>query len=106
MFVVSLDRPRTLETVLGVYSIHHVAPEVFGGYRGTDSSGFLATEEKALFDSVYLPSAQRRNVYLPELELPRDLDTGVLDGWMRRIRASWLRTRVKRALEVLAGSGA
>jgi predicted transcriptional regulator of viral defense system len=59
IFVISLDRPRTIETSIGVYSIHHVVPEVFGGYVGDDQSGFFAVPEKALFDSVYLPSAQR-----------------------------------------------
>lgn len=101
VFAVTLDRPRTVETPLGVYSIHHLAPEVFGGYSGTDRSGFFADREKALFDTVYLQAAQRRQVHMPELELAADLDKAVLDDWTSRIRAGWLRPKVERALERL-----
>jgi len=104
IFVVTLDRPRTIETPVGTYSLHHFAPEVFGGYTGTDTTGFLATKEKALFDSVYLPSAQRRKAHFPELELPGDLDTDTLAHWTERIRADWLRTRVRRELQAITTS--
>lgn len=40
----------------------------------TVRSGFFAVPEKALFASEYLPSAQRRNAYLPELGLPRSFE--------------------------------
>ena len=103
VFVISLDRPKTIETPLGVYSIHHVVPEVFGGYRGDDRSGFFATAEKALFDGVYLPSAQRRNAHLPELELASGFDRGVVDYWTSRIHAPWLRAKVTEALERILG---
>lgn len=105
LFVISLDRPRTIETPVGVYSIHHVVPEVFGGYVGDDRAGFFAVPEKALFDSVYLPSAQRRDAHLPELELPSDFDHNALDYWTQRIRAGWLRTKVSRSLDrILRGA--
>lgn len=105
LFVVSLDRPRTVETPVGVYSIHHVVPEVFGGYAGDDRAGFFATPEKALIDSVYLPSAQRREAHLPELELPANFDRRVLDYWTQRIHAAWLRTKVARSLDrILLGA--
>jgi predicted transcriptional regulator of viral defense system len=99
VFVISLGRPSTIETPLGVYSIHHVVPEVFGGYSGDDRAGFVATPEKALFDSVYLPSAQRRNAHLPELELPSDLDRAAMGYWTSRIHAPWLRAKVAQTLE-------
>jgi predicted transcriptional regulator of viral defense system len=101
VFVVSPDRPRTLETSLGTYSIHHIAPEVFGGYTGTAETGYIATPEKALFDTVYLPAARRRGLYLPELELPDDFDPDALSEWTSRIKAGWLRTRVARGLETV-----
>jgi hypothetical protein len=99
IFAVSLDRPRTVETPLATYSIHHVVPEVFGGYTGDDRQGFFATPEKALFDSIYLPSAQRRTAHLPELELPSGFDHAAIDYWVNRIHASWLRTKVGQSLE-------
>jgi predicted transcriptional regulator of viral defense system len=106
VFAVSLDRPRTVETPLGVYSIHHVAPEVFGGYTGDDRNGFFATPEKSLFDSIYLPSAQRREAHLPELELPNGFDHEAVSYWVGRIHAPWLRAKVSRSLDRIAGSAA
>lgn len=92
--VVSLDRPRTVDTPLGKYSIHHLAPEVFGGFEGSEETGYFATPEKALFDTAYLQAARRRAVYLPELELPEPFDASVIDDWIERIHAPWLRSKV------------
>jgi predicted transcriptional regulator of viral defense system len=100
VFAVSADRhARTIETPFAVYSIHHIVPEVFGGYAGDDQTGFFATPEKALFDSIYLPSAQRTSAHLPELELPSHFDHEVLTYWTSRIKAPWLRGKVGQALD-------
>ena len=105
VFVVSLDRrPRRVETPLGTFSIHHVAPEVFGGYTGSGDTGYVATPEKALFDTVYLRSANRADVYLPELELPETFDERELTKWAERIASPWLRTKVSRALDKLVNA--
>lgn len=37
-------------TEVGTFSIHHVAPEIFGGFEETGRGAKLATPEKALFD--------------------------------------------------------
>lgn len=106
VFVVSLDRPRQVETPIATYSIHHFAAEVFGGFTGSSAVGYIATPEKALFDAVYLPSARRSTVYLPELELPEIFDESELATWAQRISAPWLRTKVSRELdELLAEAG-
>jgi len=105
VFAVSLDRhTHTVETPRAAYSIHHIAPEVFGGYIGNDRTGFFATSQKALFDSVYLPSAQRRSAHLPELELPSDFDLDDLAYWTNRIKAPWLRAKVSQTLDRLLKS--
>lgn len=101
VFVASLDRPRTIETPISTYSVHHLAPEVFGGYSGTPDTGYIATPEKALFDTVYLPAARRRRTYLPELELPDSFDSDELSDWTERIPSSRIRTLVTRELESL-----
>jgi len=101
VFVCSLGRPQKVKTTRATYTIHHLAAEVFGGYTGTSDTGYLATPEKALFDSVYLPLARRRRLFLPELELTTDFDRGELDAWKDRIRAPWLRSAVSRELERL-----
>lgn len=98
VYVASLDRPREIKTPVAVYSVHHLAPEVFGGYAGSAERGYIATPEKALFDTVYLRAARRGAVHLPELELPESFDTQELEGWTTRITSPRLRTMVDREL--------
>lgn len=106
IFVASLDRPRKVETPRGTYSIHHLAPEVFGGYTGSSDIGYVATPEKALFDTVYLRAARRGGVYLPELELPETFDANELAEWTRKITSPRLRTMVGRSLDKLLDESA
>jgi predicted transcriptional regulator of viral defense system len=106
VFACSLGRAQKVKTTRGSYQIHHLTPEVFGGYTGSSESGYIATPEKALFDSVYLPLARRSRLFLPELELPQAFDNSELDRWAKRIHAPWLRSAVSRELErLLEGDG-
>ena len=98
IFVASLDRSRRVGTTVGVYSIHHLASEVFGGYEGSDEVGYLATREKALFDTVYLRAARGGDVLLPELELPDGFRAEILERWAGRVARPRLRTLVSRGL--------
>lgn len=96
--VASLGRSRTIETSLGPYQIHRLAPELFTGYLGDARSGYLASAEKALFDLVYVGAAAGRPSYFPELTLPPDFDRGALDSWTERIAGPRLRTLVSARL--------
>lgn len=103
VFVVSLDRTRKIDTAIGVFSIHHLAPEVFGGFTGSPEQGYLATAEKALFDTVYVRAPRGGRAYFPEITLPEGFDHGELESWANRIPSSRMRTLVKRGLaQVLA----
>lgn len=97
----SLDRAKKVRTSLGTYAVHHLPPELFGGF--TDADGIpLATPEKALFDYLYVSHAsanQRRR--LPEIELPAGFSRAVLRRWVRSIRSAALRRRVRTALDTL-----
>jgi len=96
--VASLDRARRIETAVGTYQIHHLAPEVFGGFEGSETSGYLATPEKALFDTVYLRAAAGTRAYFPELLLPSRFDDAVLKRWTEKIEAPRQQTLVSRHL--------
>ncbi len=98
-FVASLGRTRTISTHLGAFSIHHLAPEVFGGFTGNPSRGFVATPEKALFDVVYVRAPRGGRVYFPELELPTDFDHAALQAWVDHIPNAKMKTVVRRELE-------
>ena len=84
VYVATLGRSRRIETTLGDYSIHHLAAPVFGGYSGSAEAGYVATAEKALFDTVYLRAARRGGVYLPEVQLPATLDERELAEWTHK----------------------
>jgi predicted transcriptional regulator of viral defense system len=101
IFVASLDRPRKIKTTRGTFSIHHLAPEVFGGFTGSSETGYIATPEKALFDTVYLRAARRGPVFLPEFALPAAFDQDELAAWTERVSAPWLRTIVSHSLDRL-----
>lgn len=96
--VASLDRARMIETAIGVFEVHHIAPELFGGYEGSQESGYLASPEKALFDVVYVRAASGSRAFFPELSLPEDLDHQELGNWTERIDSPRLRTLVSRRL--------
>jgi predicted transcriptional regulator of viral defense system len=99
VFVVSLDRPATITTSIGTYSIHHVAPDVFGGYTRTSQGAFIATPEKALFDTVYGRTARHQAVHLPEIELSGDFNDSEAMIWADRIGHPSLATVTRRELE-------
>jgi predicted transcriptional regulator of viral defense system len=100
--IASLDRARRIVTTVGTYAIHHLAPEVFGGFGGSEESGYLATPEKALFDVVYVRAASGSRAFFPEVSLPAGFDRDRLRSWTDRIGGSRLRTLVNRRIrEVL-----
>ncbi len=103
--VASLDRAKRITTTLGTYEIHHLTPEVFGGYEGSEESGYLATPEKALFDAVYVRAASSSRAFFPELTLTAGFETDQIKKWTERIESARLRTLVSRRLrQVIKGA--
>jgi predicted transcriptional regulator of viral defense system len=98
IFVASLDRSRRIKTTVATYSIHHITPDLFDGYKGSPEVGYLATPEKALFDTVYFRASRGGDIYLPELELPDGFDESELTTWTTRVARPRLRTLVERGL--------
>ncbi|MGH2975054.1 MAG: type IV toxin-antitoxin system AbiEi family antitoxin domain-containing protein [Solirubrobacterales bacterium] len=96
--VATLHRPRKVETSVGTFSIHRLAPELFGGFDGSVEDGYIARPEKALFDSVYTRAAAGRQAFFPELTLPAEFDDDALQDWVDRIPAKRLNTLVPRYL--------
>jgi predicted transcriptional regulator of viral defense system len=106
-YVVSLARTMLVTTTVGTFSIHHVAPDVFGGYEQTKGGARLATAEKALFDFAYL-SAGRSRLFtaLPELTLPRGFRRTELDRWVSNIPSERSRTITRRKLDAFLATAA
>lgn len=104
--VASLGRAQRIETALGVYEIHRVAPELFGGYRGSSRDGYVAGPEKAIFDTVYIRAAAGRRAFFTELHLPKDFSRKEVKRWVELIGNPRLRTLVSRRIrEALSQAG-
>ena len=102
--VASTAQTRRVLTTLGIYEIHHLAPELFDGYAGSPETGYVATPEKALFDAVYLRAPAGGRLYLPELTLPEGFNAdGQLQQWIVRIARPRLQTLVARGLDAILG---
>jgi hypothetical protein len=102
---VTLGRARRVRTAAGTFSIHHVAPEVFGGFEVTPSGVKMASPEKALFDVLYLSGKRTREFSsLPELELPPGFRWSELRRWRARITSRRDRTIVERRMSRLRPS--
>jgi predicted transcriptional regulator of viral defense system len=103
--VASLDRARRVQTTIGTYEIHHLTPDLFAGYEGSEEAGYLAIPEKALFDAVYVRAVAGGKAFFPELSLPSDLDEAKLREWTARIGSARLRTLVSRRLDEILPDG-
>jgi hypothetical protein len=100
IYVVSMARSGRVKTPLGVYSIHHVAPEFFQGYDLLASGMRIATPEKALVDLFYLSGTRSRLfTVLPELEIPKSFRPSIARRWIARIKAPRFRTVVSDRLD-------
>lgn len=99
--VISLDRAREVETAIARFSIHHIAPELFGGFEGDEDHGYVASIEKAIFDLVYVRAAAGSKAFFPELRPPRKVQRAELRRWTERIESRRLRTLVGRNLRAI-----
>lgn len=96
IYLASLARTRKLKTSVGVFSVHHIAPELFDGFETRADGTRLATPEKALFDVVYLSGGRSRLfAHLPELEMPVRFRRQRLREWTKRIAAPRKRSMVE-----------
>ena len=72
---------------------------MFGGHTRTPQGAYIATPEKALFDTVYGRTARHQAVRLPEIELPEGFNDQEVMSWAEKIRQPSLATVTNRELE-------
>jgi predicted transcriptional regulator of viral defense system len=97
--VASLGRSKRVRTGTATFIIHHLPPDLFGGWVEEDGIK-IATPEKALFDLCYVSAAHgARQRRIPELELPTDFDRAEIDRWLERVASPRLRTLAARGLD-------
>jgi predicted transcriptional regulator of viral defense system len=99
IYVVSLAKTQRIESRIGTYSVHQIAPTLFGGY---DEQGEIrmATPEKAVFDFLYL-SRGRSNLFagLPEVEIPPGFRSQRVTFWVERVPDKAVRARVSNEVQ-------
>ena len=99
IYLVSLARTQRISTSVGVYSVHHLTPDLFDGFEDRADGTKVATPEKALFDIAYLSGGRSRLfAHLPELEIPKGFRRSRLPGWTARIVAARRRSMVEHRL--------
>jgi predicted transcriptional regulator of viral defense system len=98
--LMSLGRPMKLPTSIGIFNVHQLQHESFGGFTGQSAvrSG-LATAEKSVVDTVAVLGVRSGEVTLPEIELPKDFDLQTMWEWVEAISSTRLRTIVARNLK-------
>jgi hypothetical protein len=110
MHAVSLGRPGRIETALGPFLVHRIAPGVFGGYE-TRNGVRLASPAKAIFDLAYLGATHGdRFGHVPEIELSSGYRGKVARAWAARIATPRIRTMTLARIEAIereaaAGAG-
>jgi len=105
IYVVSLSRTARIRTRIGMYSVHRVVPQLFGGYDVHPSGAKIATPEKALVDIAYLSSNKTRLFKsLPELDLPRAFRKRAAGEWIQALPSAKSRAVVERAYAELLRS--
>ena len=98
----SLAHSRTVDTALGTFSIHRIAPDFFFGFDWHKTSGdlLIAAPEKALLDCLYLSGRKgNRYKYFPELHFPPSFSFAQAQRWTKAIKDSRLRKFVKMRLD-------
>lgn len=102
LYVVSLARSQQITTSVGHFSIHHVVPQLYGGFEETGSGAKMATPEKALFDLAWLSATRdRRFAATPELSIPETFSYDEIARWIAKIPSVRGQTLAARRLDVL-----
>lgn len=102
-YSVSLARTHIFKTSLGTFSIHHINPSFFLGYKPVGKFGIkMAIPEKALLDFLYMgPAKSKLFRSLPELELPRKFDVRGVRQIIHLISSPGRRTLVEKRFQEL-----
>ena len=98
LYAISLTRTHKYTTPLGTFSIHHMTPNLFFGFKYFGKSQVkMATPEKALFDIFYL-SPVHTSLFktLPELELPHQFKVKEVWKMVKKISSQRLQTIVSK----------
>lgn len=105
--VITLASPshtKTIQTQVGVFSVHRIAPAFFDGFDWYQGDGrfLIAEPEKALIDSLYVSSRRKKQFgHFPELHFPKAFSFQKASQWAERILEHTIRRYVLQKLATL-----
>lgn len=98
----STAHTKKIQTKIGTFSIHRIAPSFFDGFVWyKDEGSFLIAEpEKALVDCLYLSARKKKQFgYFPELHFSKSFSFKKAREWARNIPDAKIATYVQEKLE-------
>lgn len=100
--VASTSHTRIIQTKLGTFYIHKIAPSFFKGFDWYKGSGrfLIAEPEKALIDCLYISTRRKKQFgYFPELYFPKSFSFNKAKEWAGAIPDAKIRAAVLRKLK-------
>lgn len=107
IFAISNGKTKIFNTPLAKISLHSINGFLFTGYEIIGKSGiFMATAEKALFDTLYLmPAKSHLFNSLTELTIPDDFNFSLFKKWLKQVKNKSRKTIIeKKLIEMQGGS--
>jgi len=98
----STAHTKRINTVIGSFSIHRIAPSFFKGFDWYKETGsfLIAEPEKALVDSLYLSGCRKKQfVYFPELHFPGSFSFVKVKEWSKKIPNPKIRSYVQKKIK-------
>ena len=96
VYAITIGKTKRYKTPFGLVSLHHMNADLFDGYKAYGPQAiYMATPEKALFDTLYLaPAKSLLFASLTEIELPKHFNKAQFKQWAAGIQNKSRRAHV------------
>lgn len=104
IMLASTGHTKTVNTRLGTFFFHKMAPEFFKGFGWYEGTGkfLIAEPEKAAIDCLYLSARKKKQfAHFPELRFPKSFSFKKARKWANEIPDTRLRSSVLGKLEAI-----
>ena len=102
--IASMAHTKIIQTKVGTFSVHRIAPTFFDGFNWYKESGtfLIAEPEKALIDSLYLSAHRKKQFgHFPELHFPKSFSFNKTKKWVKKIPDVKTRCYVDQKLNII-----
>ena len=102
--IASTTHTKIIQTEIGTFSIHRIAPTFFNGFKWYKETGtfLIAEPEKALIDCLYLSARRKKQFsHFPELHFPQSFSFNKTKKWTKKIPDVKIRSYVDKKLNII-----